>query len=310
MRQIDTPEYRHEALFYRGDEEFLAGTLPEVREAVEADAAVLVAMPKDHARVLREALDGYRESVAFADMEALGRNPGRIIAAWREFMRAHAGDEAAPLGIGEPVWPERSDAELVECARHETLLNLAFTHETPWTLLCPYDADRLPDDVLAAARRSHSHVHEGGAVCRSEPYARAIPGPDPLPAPTAEPSVFAYSGSGDLKRLRELTGDRAEREGLPRARVADIVLAVHELATNTLRYTRGGGEVRIWREDATLLVEVADGGHIADPLAGRDLPPPDALGGRGLYLVNQFCDLVQLRSSPEGSVIRLHMRLG
>jgi len=81
MRQIDTPEYRHEALFYRGDEEFLAGTLPEVREAVEADAAVLVAMPKDHARVLREALDGYRESVVFADMEALGRKPGRIIAA-------------------------------------------------------------------------------------------------------------------------------------------------------------------------------------------------------------------------------------
>jgi len=88
------------------------------------------------------------------------------------------------------------------------------------------------------------------------------------------------------------------------------VLAVHELATNTLRYARGGGEVRIWTEGATLLVEVADGGHIADPLAGRDLPPPDALGGRGLYLVNQFCDLVQLRSSPEGSVIRLHMRLG
>ena len=26
MRHIDTPGYRHEALFYRGDEEFLTGT--------------------------------------------------------------------------------------------------------------------------------------------------------------------------------------------------------------------------------------------------------------------------------------------
>jgi anti-sigma regulatory factor (Ser/Thr protein kinase) len=88
------------------------------------------------------------------------------------------------------------------------------------------------------------------------------------------------------------------------------VLAVDELATNTLHYARGGGVLRIWREDATLLVEVAAAGHIADPLAGRDCPPPTELGGRGLYLVNQLCDLVQLRSSSEGSVIRIHMQLG
>ena len=51
-------------------------------------------------------------------------------------------------------------------------------------------------------------------------------------------------------------------------------------------------------------------GHIADPLAGRDCRPATDLGGRGLYMVNQLCDLVELRSSPEGSVVRLHMQLG
>ena len=87
------------------------------------------------------------------------------------------------------------------------------------------------------------------------------------------------------------------------------MLAVDELATNTLRYARGEGTLRTWRENGSLLVEVADGGHIADPLAGRDLPSPDEIGGRGLYLVNQLCDLVQMRSSPEGSVIRVHMHV-
>jgi anti-sigma regulatory factor (Ser/Thr protein kinase) len=310
MRQNETPGYRHEALFYRGDEEFLAGTLPLVTGAVDADAAVLVAIPNDRAEVLREALDGHREGVAFADMEVLGRNPGRIIGAWRDFVREHGAATTPPVGIGEPVWPGRSAAELIECDRHETLLNLAFSHETPWTLLCPYDAAHLADDVLEAARCNHPHVHERGASHRSRRYSRAIPAPDPLPPPADEPSVIAYSDRSGLGRLRELLADRAEREGFSRARVADLVLAVHELATNTLRYARGGGEVRIWREGATLLVEVTDGGHIADPLAGRDLPPPDALGGYGLYLVNQVCDLVQLRSSPEGSVIRIHMRIG
>ena len=310
MRQIDTPGYRHEALFYRGDEEFLAGTLPLVREAVDAEAAVLVAIPKGHAAVLREALDGHGDGVVFADMEELGRNPGRIIAAWRDFVRAHAGGDAAPLGIGEPVWPERSDAELVECQRHETLLNLAFTAETPWTLLCPYDARRLSHDVLDAARRSHPHVCEHGHSHRSDAYTRCIPGCESLPAAAEDADVVAYSGIEGLAPLRELIALRAEREGLDRARVRDLVLAVDELATNTLRYARGEGTLRVWRDDAALVIEVADAGHIADPLAGRDCPPATELGGRGLFLVNQLCDLVQLRSSPEGSVIRIHMQLG
>ena len=73
-------------------------------------------------------------------MVELGRNPACIIPAWREFLR-----DAGPgpiVGIGEPVWPGRSDAELVECSRHESLLNLAFDGGRPWRLLCPYDAVR------------------------------------------------------------------------------------------------------------------------------------------------------------------------
>ena len=90
MRQIDTPGYRHEALFYRGDEEFLAGTVPLVRDAIDTDAAVLVAVPRARVAVMEEALGRDREQVVFADMEEIGRNPGRIIGAWRDFIRAHA----------------------------------------------------------------------------------------------------------------------------------------------------------------------------------------------------------------------------
>jgi hypothetical protein len=37
-----------------------------------------------------------------------------------------------------------------------------------------------------------------------------------------------------------------------------------------------------------------DGGHIADPLAGRHQLSEDDLSGRGLWIVNQLCDLVEL----------------
>jgi len=307
MRHLDSSGYRHEALFYHGDEEYLAGTVPLVREHLDAEAAVLVAIPHRRARVLQLALGADRERVAFADMEQLGRNPGRIIGAWRSFVRAHEG-ETPPLGIGEPTWPERTEAELVECHRHETLLNLAFTAETPWRLLCPYDAERLAPEVLESARRDHSHLLEEGEWQRSGAHARAIPGPDPLPPPSEAPVEMRFS-HGDLAIVREFLAHRAAREGIEGQRLADLVLAVDELATNTLRYARGDGMLRSWRENGSLLVEVADEGHIADPLAGRDCPPPHEIGGRGLYLVNQLCDLVQVRSTPDGSVIRIHMHL-
>jgi len=47
-----------------------------------------------------------------------------------------------------------------------------------------------------------------------------------------------------------------------------------------------------------LICEVHDTGQIADPLAGRRLPSPTAVGGFGLWLVNHLCDLVQVRTGP------------
>jgi anti-sigma regulatory factor (Ser/Thr protein kinase) len=57
------------------------------------------------------------------------------------------------------------------------------------------------------------------------------------------------------------------------------------------------------------LCEVRDRGRIVEPLVGRLPPPLDRHGGRGLWLVNHLCDLVQIRSTEAGSVVRVHMRL-
>jgi len=84
------------------------------------------------------------------------------------------------------------------------------------------------------------------------------------------------------------------------------VLAVNELATNSIRYGGGRGEMLLWREGQTLLCEIRDEGHITDPLVGRSRPAPEANNGRGLWLANQLCDLVQIRSSPAGSRVRVH----
>jgi len=87
-------------------------------------------------------------------------------------------------------------------------------------------------------------------------------------------------------------------------------MAVTELATNSIRYGGGSGTLRCWSRPGALICEVRDAGRISRPLAGRVRPREEQEGGYGLWLVNQLCDLVQVRTFEDGSVVRVHMSLG
>jgi anti-sigma regulatory factor (Ser/Thr protein kinase) len=303
-RRLDVSGFHHEAVFYADHTEYAADTLPEIRRTLASDGVVLVAVADARAGLLREALGVDAARVVFTDMRALGRNPACIIPRWREFL-SDAGPEPV-LGIGEPVWPGRSDAELVECSRHESLLNLAFDGGRDWRLLCPYDAAALEPDVIDEACRNHPHVRWNGASRTSDDYggdaARAWD--EPLPAPEQPAAELPFTQS-ELAVVRSFAADRARRAGVDTGRVPDLVLAVNELATNSLRHGGGSGLLRTWEQDGALCCEVCDDGRIEDPLAGRERADGLGGGGRGLWIVNHLCDLVQVRPG----VVRVHVSL-
>jgi anti-sigma regulatory factor (Ser/Thr protein kinase) len=244
--------------------------------------------------------------VQFVDMRELGRNPACIIPAWREFVR-DASPGGPVLGIGEPVWPGRSDAELDECSRHEALLNLAFDGGRPWHLLCAYDRAALSGEVLDDACRSHPQVARDGISAPSPDYG-PIARDDALPVPTHRSTELAF-GRHDLALVRRFVALQAGAAGLAGERLEDVVLAVNELVANSIRHGGGEGVVRAWHDGGTFFCEVRDRGVIDDPLAGRERPSGLHDGGRGLWIVNHLCDLVQVRSSPTGTVVRLRLDL-
>src|SRR5215211_3987636 len=128
--------FKHEALFYAGEESFLAGTLPFIRKAVAAAEPIMVAVDARKIELLKSNLNGEAHRVRFADMRKLGLNPALIIPAWRDFVAESTARAGTCRGIGEPIWPGRSAPELVECEHHESLLNLAFDDGPSWQLLC------------------------------------------------------------------------------------------------------------------------------------------------------------------------------
>ena len=302
--------FRHEALLYAGTDGFLEGTLPWIRDAVAAEEPTLVVVSAAKIGRLRDELGpAAAEQVTFADMADVGINPARIIPAWREFVEASSGQGRRLRGIGEPIWAQRSPAELVECQRHEALLNLAFAGAEDFWLLCPYDVDALDPEVIAKAHHSHPVMVADGESHDSSTYhdLQAVTAPfgEPLPEPPADAEVLPFT-SGTLSSVRRLVNLRAAAAGLSLERAGDLVLAVNEVATNSVRHAGGGGVLRMWQADDALICEVADDSRIADPLAGRRRPPSGQSGGHGLWLCNQICELVQLRTFATGSVVRLH----
>jgi anti-sigma regulatory factor (Ser/Thr protein kinase) len=297
----------HLALLYRDDQEYLDGVLPYLLDGLACDEPTFVAAPGGRNDLLRASLDGTADRVRFADMTQLGRNPGRIIPAIRRFVDSHAGRRVR--FVGEPIWAGRTAAETVEATRHEALINLAFAG-SPAMVLCPYDVRRLDPAVIDDAHRTHSHIlqHDGTRPTGlyTDPAAFCAAGAWPLPPPPPDAEVIQF-GVDDLVSVRGVVRRMATAAGLPEDRVDDLELAVNEVATNTLVHGAGTGQLRLWREPRSLISELTERGRIDDPLAGRHLPPSAARGGRGLFLTNHLCDLVELRSDENGTTFRLHI---
>ncbi len=68
--------------------------------------------------------------------------------------------------------------------------------------------------------------------------------------------------------------------------------------------------MRVWAGPQTMVCEVSDtGAGLRDPLAGRLPSGRSTARGRGLWLARQVCDLVEVRSAPAGTTVRLHLTL-
>jgi anti-sigma regulatory factor (Ser/Thr protein kinase) len=299
--------FEHEVLFYRGEEDFLAGLLPFVRGGLALDEVVVVAEPRPRLDLLRDALGEDAGAVQFLDMAEIGVNPARIIGVWAATLDKHTRAGRRIRGVGEPAFAGRRPAEFAECELHELLLNRAFDGGPAWRLLCPYDEDRLPRAVTRGAL--HTHPIRSTSASRGPSDAYAADGVTaafaaPLPPPTD--GVFRGTfGASEVPATRRTVAHYARRCGLSEEQVEVLELAASELATNSVVHGGGTGTVAMWLEPGAAVIEFSDSGHVTDPLTGRMKPPLESLGGRGVYLVNQLCDLVQLRSSERGTTVRV-----
>jgi anti-sigma regulatory factor (Ser/Thr protein kinase) len=306
-----TDHFHHEAFIYRDDDEYLEYLVPFVSRGLDLDEAVLIAVPEARLGLLQDHLGAVSDAqIRFAAMEDLGKNPAWIIPVWAAFIKRSVADGRGVRAIGEPTWPGRSSDEMTECVRHEALLNLAFADALGFRLACPYDGTHLDPAVIADAHRTHPQVSRSGAVVPSNDYIDAVPVllDTPLSPVPATARRVEFDGHC-LTAVRNWAAEMAVSAGLTGGRVDDLMVAISEGTTNSVRHGGGSGELWVWSAGHEVLCEIRDVGRLADPLAGRIAPGVHQLDGRGLWIMNQVSDLLQMRTVPAGQAIRLHFAI-
>lgn len=295
----------HLMLPYDAARQCAAALLDIFRDGLRPSEPVAVAVTPSVAACVQEALAGRDIAIEYVDVTRLGRNPARLISAISDLATAGGG---RAWWVEEPMWPGRSPAEVAEVARHEALVNLAFSG-APVQVVCVYNRQLLSAAELRYGESTHPSLWRGGRAEAAPGYsgAGAMPAGADLPLDPPPPDAHRVSYGWALQPVREAVEAAAAAAGVAGDRARDLVLAVHEAAANSLRHADGTGVLHTWRAAGEIICDIRDSGTVTDPLAGRRRSAADARG-HGLWVANQVCDLVQLRSRPGRTTVRLHMR--
>ena len=100
----DVPQFRHQGLPYESSELLLEQVTGFLGPALDREEPVLIAAQSDTLSGFQTAFIGNRSHIDLAPMEEVGRNPGRLISVWSDFLDRHRAEGRTVWGIGEPIY--------------------------------------------------------------------------------------------------------------------------------------------------------------------------------------------------------------
>jgi anti-sigma regulatory factor (Ser/Thr protein kinase) len=294
---------RHNALVYETQDDYVERSVAFLREGLAAGEGAVVAHTRPGLAVMREALGADAASVTFVNVSEAYTRPARTLASYHEVYADQLRRTTAMRAVADvQIGPDPGEWNL--WMGYEAVFNRSFGHLPAW-VLCTYNANGLPDPVLEAVWRTHPEVVADDTWHTSDRYADADQllreiSPEPAPLPDLRPVSFGR----DYEEFRERLARELVAEGVPRAKVLDMLLAATEVATNAVQHGGGVEEVRVGRAAGRFVCEIIDrGGGFDDPTAGYLAPRPGV--GAGLWVARQLTWHIEFFQSPGGFTARI-----
>jgi anti-sigma regulatory factor (Ser/Thr protein kinase) len=306
---VTTGSLVHQGFIYTSADDFVATLAPFAREGLERGDVVFAGAARAGIDALREELGDDARYMELHDTEVWEPRPfDRLLAVKRMIDALPPG--ATLRAMGEPVW-SGSPAVQREWARYESVINVALAR-APLRFICLYDGSTLPEHLLDHGRRTHRELLDAGTAC---PCASFVAPEEYVPALGRDfgdtpRNAIDVPFDGDQHVFRAKLSKKARDEGLADERVARLVQAANEVATNALVHGERPVRAQMWTAGGEIVCEVADAGPgIADPFVGWRVPDPAIHGGWGLPMTRQLCDALEIATAADGTRVRLHMAL-
>jgi hypothetical protein len=324
---VSHPEgtFEHWACIYDDDKQFLQTAVPFLADGLELGEPVLAVTTPANLELLGTALGDRSGDLDYADSAFFGRRPPQRVAAFNRYWKgcgsARDGSQGSRRDSGdtgysgvrilaEPVWAGRSSREVTAWTRMEAALNVTLA-PTSISMICPYDARTLDQDIVSGALRTHPVLvagsHPSPSVHYADPaaFARSCD-TGPLADPPSCAAAFEFDG--DLRGLRRFIAGRAAAHGVAGDHADMLVLGVSEVGAYLKSRWPASAAVRVWEQPGAVVCDFRQpGASISDPFIGlrpAGLVPGD---GDGLWLANQICDWMEIRSDADGCVIQLQV---
>jgi anti-sigma regulatory factor (Ser/Thr protein kinase) len=302
---MSPPHLRHEALIYDSDWDLVERMAPFLRAGLEEGSATLAVLRRGSWALFREALGADAERIRFIDNGDMYVRPARTIAAYDQTLGGLVRDGAPSVRAVAEVEFGPEPSEWQRWIAYESMFNRALA-DHPARVVCVYNTQVMPDDVIETAWQTHPEVAAGelaasphyrepeDVVAGIVPAPRAVDGLRDL-APCDSPEAFR----------QELTAELAA-SGLPEAAVLNMLVAANEVAENAWRYAGGPQALRVGYVDGGFVCEIADHGPGIDNAMAGFLPPRAAPGrGAGLWIARQLVTQVDVITTDAGATVRL-----
>jgi anti-sigma regulatory factor (Ser/Thr protein kinase) len=308
----DESGLEHPAFLYESVDDFLGLMVPFVTGGLDSGEPVFVAAKAGNLAALRAEIGEHGPAVRWADAQDWHPHPGRRLRAFHELVTdgLRAGARRVRL-VGEPVWPPGAPELVLEWQRYESVLNVVLG-PFPVTLVCLYDASGLDSELVTTAQRTHPTISRGGPDQLSTEFeqpedflSRCTP---ELAAPP--PWAARMTDPPDLISCRRFLTDRALLAGVDPQRAMDLSVAANEVLTNAMVHGHGTASLSAWTDGDRFVCQIQDhGGRLTDAVTGYRPPEAERGSGRGLWIVRQLVDLLQIVPGGPGMTVRLHVTL-
>jgi serine/threonine-protein kinase RsbW len=119
----------------------------------------------------------------------------------------------------------------------------------------------------------------------------------------------AFDGPSLAKTRRAIDAELVAA-GVSAARAATFLFGINEILINAIVHGGGGGEVTLVRSQQQLVATVEDRRPTEPFGVPAELPPPEAGGGRGLWLAARACHSLEVGAGAHGACVVLTFDLG